>query len=160
DDVKSTDAELVATGAESLRREDATTHILTIGINAYAKNPFFKNLVLAETDAETFTKDIGSRQKALGRRTDIIEPLYSEAAKKENVLAALRKLAGQVKPEDSVVVYFSGHGKATRDGRFYLIPTDIGYPTLDEVLQHSISDVELEQVFRSIDAGQILLIID
>src|SRR5262249_60773293 len=114
--------------------------------------------VLAQTEPEIFTKDIGRRQKAVGRRTEIIEPLYSEAAKKENILAALRKLAGQVKPEDSVVVYFSGHGKATRDGRFYLIPTDIGYQTLDEVLQHSILDVELEKVFRSMDAGQILLI--
>ena len=160
DDVKSTDAELVATGMESLRRADATTHILAIGINNYAGNPYFKNLRFAETDAEAFSKEMSSRQKALGRQTDLIEPLYSEAANKENILAALQKLASQVKPEDSVVIYFSGHGKATRDGRFYLIPTDIGYQTLDEVLQHSILDVELEKVFRSMDAGQILLIID
>ena len=158
--MKSTDAELVATGAESLRRQDATTHFLTIGINLYGKNPFFKNLIFAETDAETFSGEIGSRQKALGRQIDIIDPLYSETATKENILAALNKLAGEVKPEDSVVIYFSGHGKATKDGHFYLIPTDIGYPTLAEVLQHSISDLELEKVFRSIDAGQILLIID
>ena len=122
--------------------------------------PYFKNLVFAEKDAEIFSKEIASRQKALGQQTDVIEPLYSEAAQKETIVAALKKLAGQVKPEDSVVIFFSGHGKATKDGRFYLIPTDIGYQTMDEILQHSISDLELEEIFRSMDAGQILLIID
>jgi uncharacterized caspase-like protein len=71
-------------------------------------------------------------------------------------------------PEDGVIVYFSGHGTAQKD-RFYLIPHDIGYMGqqtkvndrgVENILAHSISDVELEEAFRGIDAGEIMLIID
>jgi uncharacterized caspase-like protein len=54
--------------------------------------------------------------------------------------------------------------------RFYLVPYDLGYQgpilercdqkLLDQVAQHSISDLELESVFEKIDAGQVLLVID
>lgn len=160
DNVKSQDAELVVTGAESLRRT-SVTHILTIGINEYAENPSFKDLTYAEKDAETFSQDIASKQKLIsGRQTDVIPPIYSEEATKEKILAALGGLAGKVNPEDSMVIFYSGHGKATNDGRFYLIPHDVGYKTQREILQHSISDLELEEIFRGMDAEQILLIID
>jgi uncharacterized caspase-like protein len=71
-------------------------------------------------------------------------------------------------PEDAVIVYFAGHGTAEQN-RFYLIPHDLGYTgartELDEtglktVLEHSISDRELEQAFEKVDTGQLLLVID
>jgi hypothetical protein len=67
-----------------------------------------------------------------------------------------------------VVVYFSGHGKADGD-HFYLIPQDLVYigprdqlttERLRQILAHSISDMELEDALRVIDAGQIFMIID
>ena len=53
--------------------------------------------------------------------------------------------------------------------RFYLIPHDLGYSgpraELDEtglatVISHSVSDVELEEALRPVDADQLLLIVD
>src|SRR5207249_11770463 len=91
------------------------------------------------------------------------------------------QLAGRVKPEDAVVVYFAGHGtvgsclsattrQVNAKDRFYLVPHDLGYKEeipercqqkmLDEVAHHSISDEELTKAFEGIDAGQILLVID
>ena len=55
-----------------------------------------------------------------------ISTLLDEKATKENILTELKKLTAAVQPEDGVVVYFSGHGKADGD-RFYLIPHDLGY---------------------------------
>ena len=159
DNIKSPDASLDLSGAESLRRP-RTTHIVAIGINEYAENPFFKDLSYAERDAKTVSDDLAAKQKALGQKVNVVPPLYSGEATKEKILAALKSLAGRVEPEDSVVVYYSGHGKATNDGRFYIIPHDVGYPTRPEVFQHSISEVDLEEAFRPLDAGQVLLIID
>jgi uncharacterized caspase-like protein len=51
----------------------------------------------------------------------------------------------------------------------YIIPHDIGFPgrpgqldaaALTTILQHSISDLELEQAFEKIDAGHLIMIID
>ena len=65
-----------------------------------------------------------------------------------------------------VIIYFASHGKAQQD-RFYVIPYDIGLPdTLEQldaailkaILQHSISDLELEHAFEHIDAGHLIMI--
>ena len=100
-------------------------------------------------------------------RTEIIS-LHDTQATKANILRALTDLAGRVKPEDAVVVYYAGHGTAQQN-QFYLIPHDLGYQGprnsinaagLASVLTHSVSDRELERAFETIDAGKLLLVID
>jgi uncharacterized caspase-like protein len=111
-------------------------------------------------------------------------PLINENATKANILAALRKLSGtqeaptlkataldslkRAQPEDTVIIYFAGHGTAQAQ-RFYLIPHDLGYEGdrtklteagLKSILAHSISDLEIEQSVEGIDAAHMLLIID
>jgi hypothetical protein len=123
----------------------------------------------------------------LGRYHPIeIISLLNEEATKENILLALRLLAGTAKdplpknapadllkiqaaqPEDAVIFYFSGHGTA-KDDRFYLIPNDIGYQGLRSelneaglatILSHSVSDLELEEALKPLDVDQLLLVID
>src|SRR5262249_45556768 len=70
-------------------------------------------------------------------------------------------------PEDTVVVYFAGHGAAVGD-RFHLIPSDLIYTgtrenaqsALPELLAPSISDLDLERAFEPIDARHLALVID
>jgi uncharacterized caspase-like protein len=126
------------------------------------------------------------QQERLGRYKPIITiPLTNAEATKRNILWALARLAGSseplppgapkvlaniapTQPEDAVVVYFSGHGKAFND-RFYLIPHDIGYmgaydkvdaAGLITILSHSISDEELVEALQPMDVDQLLVIID
>jgi WD40 repeat protein/uncharacterized caspase-like protein len=166
DGIKSGDAGLTLTGADSLRRA-STLYVLAVGVGQYANSHY--NLNYAAKDAKAFAAEVRSQQKKLTRfeRVEVIE-LLDQAGKKTNILAELKKLAGKVQPEDVVVVYFSGHGAAEKD-RFYLIPHDIGYlgsrrdldpDGLQTILIHSISDLELEEAFRHIDAAQLLLVID
>src|SRR6185295_19895710 len=85
-------------------------------------------------------------------------------------------------PDDLVVLYIASHGYADPDGTFYIIPSDIGEPAgiserlLDrclknaeqspdcnsamEFLRRSVSSDELTQWLRTIDAGQMVLILD
>ena len=110
--------------------------------------------------------------------------LLDEEATRENIMFALARLSGapaaapaglppalasltRANPEDTVVIYFAGHGLGTVD-RFHLIPTDLRYSgsrdavssALPAILANAISDRDLEQVLEPLDARHILLVID
>ncbi|MDQ3174670.1 MAG: caspase family protein, partial [Acidobacteriota bacterium] len=65
-------------------------------------------------------------------------------------------------------IYFAGHGTA-QGQHFYLLPHDLGYAGertrldaagLQIILEHSISDEELERAVEGIDADKLLMVID
>jgi len=184
DNVKSSDATLAVTGADSLQRA-ATLHLLAIGVNQYANSGY--NLKYAAADARAFADEVERQQKKLGSYGQIeVTILLDSEATKANLLYALKRLAGSAdaqapqgappaldkikasEPEDAVVVFYAGHGTAQQQ-RFYLIPHDLGYSggrtELDEtglktILLHSVSDLDLEQACEGIDAGHMLMVID
>jgi WD40 repeat protein/uncharacterized caspase-like protein len=186
DNVKSKDAQLPLTGSDSLKRA-GTAYIIAIGVNEYA-NPQY-NLKYAVADAQSFGEEVRLRQTQLGQFAHIeVLPLINENATKANILAALGRLSGsspgapapptlkanpldrfhRAEPEDTVIIYFAGHGTA-QSQRFYLIPQDLGYTGertklneqgLQTILSHSISDVDLEAAVEDLDAGHLLLVID
>ncbi|HEY4490387.1 MAG TPA: caspase family protein, partial [Acidobacteriota bacterium] len=165
DNVKSPDAEMKVNGAESLRRA-GTAYVLSIGVNEYENSDF--NLKYAVSDARAFSENLSQAQTKLGKfgKVELIH-MFDREATKPNIVAALQKLAG-AEPEDAIFLYFAGHG--TTDGsRFYMVPHDLGYhnprsnlndSAMRSIMNHSISDVELEELFEKIGAGQTLLVID
>jgi WD40 repeat protein len=183
DNVKSKDAELSLTGADSLKRP-GTAYILAIGVNAYS-NPQY-NLKYAVADATAFGEEVRHQQQQIAKYEHVeVAPLLDQEATKINILRALKRLAGTestatpdapaaleklkaTQPEDAVFIYFAGHGTA-QGQRFYLLPHDLGYAgertTLDAgglqlILEHGISDEELERAVEGIDADKFLMVID
>ncbi len=166
DNVKSADATLKIEGASSLRRA-GTTRVLAVGVNSYA-NPAY-NLRYAVADARAFSAEVSNQQKKLRRGASVeVTTLLDREATRAGILRALSALADKTQPEDTVIVYFAGHGTA-QGNRFYLIPHDLGYTGpretveaagLQTIVEHSISDEELERAFERLDAGQLLLVID
>jgi WD40 repeat protein len=184
DNIKSTDATLSLVGDEKLKRK-GTAYILIAGVNQYANAEY--NLRYAVADAEDFGAELQRAQSRLGNFADIeVIPLFDDKATKANLMLALSRLVEssdnlcssadraleEIKPahpEDAVIIYFAGYGTAPKDGRFYLIPHDLGYSgqrtkldraSLQSILDHSISDRELEKALEAIDASQFLLVID
>ncbi len=183
DNVKSKDASLLLTGADSLKRA-GTAWVIAIGVNEYANSQY--NLKYAVADAQSFASEVSREQAPIGRFDHVeVIPLLNEQATKENILGALQRLTGtdtaqptlkagpldklkRAEPEDAVIIYFAGHGTA-QGQRFYLIPHDLGYTgdrnSLDEaglksILSHSISDQELEDAVEGIAASSLLMVID
>ncbi len=183
DNVKSADSHLRLTGAASLRR-DGTAYLIAVGVGNY-ENPRF-NLDYSVADANAIAAQLKQQQESLGRYRPIeVISLLNEEATKSNILLALKLLGGldnrtlpkdspasllrikPAQPEDAVVFYFSGHGTAQGD-RFYLLPYDIGYQGprrldavgLQMIVEHSISDLELEESLKHVDVDQLLLVID
>jgi hypothetical protein len=166
DNVKSRDAMLILNGGERLRRK-GTAYVVAVGVNSYA-NPDY-NLRFAVADARAFGEEWRRQQLKLGRysRTQLIY-LFDKEATKAKILQSLTQLTTIVQPEDVVVIYFSGHGTA-QQSQFFLIPHDLGYQGnrqkldftgLQTVLQHSISDRDLERALEKMDGGQVVLVID
>ena len=182
DNVKSKDAPLVFNGADTLKRK-GTAYIIAVGVNEYENSQY--NLKYAKADAQSFGDEMRRRQTQLAgfERVEVIQ-LLDQDATKANILAAIKRLAGEAgppslkagpldglkraEPEDTVVIYFAGHGTAQAQ-RFYLIPHDLGYTGertklteqgLKTIIAHSISDIELETAVENLDAGHLLLIID
>jgi WD40 repeat protein/uncharacterized caspase-like protein len=182
DNVKSKDANLLLTGADSLKRA-GTAWVIAVGVNDYANAQY--NLKYAVADAQSFAAEVTHEQAPIGRFDHVeVVDLFNDQANKGNILAALHRLAGsdtpptlkagpfdklkRAEPEDAVIIYFAGHGTA-QGQRFYLIPNDLGYTgdrnALDEaglksILAHSISDQELEDAVESIAASSLLMVID
>jgi hypothetical protein len=166
DNIKSSDAELVVSGADSLKRQ-GTAYLLAIGVNIYANEQY--NLKYAVADADDFAAEVRRQQESLKRYAKVeVISLLDVQATKANITQKLSELAKQVQPEDAVIVFFAGHGTA-QGNQFYLIPHDLGYDgprdnlseaALQLILSQSVSDRDLEKSFEGIDAGQLLLVID
>jgi WD40 repeat protein len=183
DNVKSKDADLSVSGEASLKRP-GTAYILAIGVNGYSNTQY--NLKYAVADATAFGAEVQNAQRQLANYKNLeVAPLLNEQATKANILRALRRLAGtedastgdlpptleklqRTQPEDAVFIYFAGHGTA-QGQRFYLLPHDLGYQgertALDAagiqmILEHSVSDEELERAVEGIDADKFLMVID
>ena len=196
DNVKSEDAELTAQGDKGLERK-GILYVLAVGVDKYANANY--DLSYAVTDATAFGRALKEEQEQnlppeLRRyaRVEVIS-LFDQNATKANILLALKRLAGvdtsqlpanhllerakATGPEDAVIVYFAGHGKAVLQtgqnilstGEFYLIPHDMGYrgervplagEALEEVKRSSVSDRELQNALEAMDVRQLILIVD
>jgi uncharacterized caspase-like protein len=183
DNVKSRDATLIVIGANSLKRP-GTAYVLAIGINTYSNQQY--NLKYAVADATAFGDAVQRAQQQMANYERVeVASLVDEQATRANILKALRLLAGTgtnvaadapaapqklkaTQPEDVVFIYFARHETA-HGQRFYLLPHDLGYAgernALDTagfqmILEHGVSDEELELAVEGIDADKLLMVID
>lgn len=96
----------LSTPAEgALPRGNGRLRILAIGVND-AGDPFFPKLKWAESDARALAGALGRQTERAPDRRVLLGP----EATRDAVRAALAKLAREARPEDDVVIYFSGHG--------------------------------------------------
>ncbi len=166
--VKSGDATIVVDGADSLKRK-GVIYIVAIGINEYA-NPDY-TLRYAVADAEDFAAEVKRQQAELNNYDRVeLRSLKDRQATKANILKAIVDVAATIQPEDVVMIYFAGHGTAQQHC-FYLLPHDLGYmgsrdridrdqTGMQTLLEHGISDEELQRAVEGIDAGQLVMVMD
>ncbi|MBL7798627.1 MAG: caspase family protein [Saprospiraceae bacterium] len=90
----------------------------------------------------------------------------SRPANKENIRAAFDSIAGTARPEDVLVVYFSGHGVtfgAQENEQFYYLTKDVSSGDLTDPVvrtRYTISTNELTRWLNSIAAQKQVMILD
>jgi uncharacterized caspase-like protein len=164
-------------------------YVITIGVNDY-ENPKWK-LGFAVKDALDLSGALGSIE---GYKV-VSVPLVSgqkdgapfDQATKQDIADALALLGGheehrerlrgaigsdadqlrKATPDDLVILGFSGHGYADKQGRFYLLPSNSGKEAPSEsgtddaaILSKFVSSEELSQWLKDVDAGELAMIID
>ena len=136
------------------------------------------DLKYAVSDARDFAEQIARQQTALANYDAIKTTwLLDTDATAENLRAVLARLAGRpgalspaqtpllknvdrAHPEDTIFIYFAGHGAAVA-GRFYLLTHDFavdGRGAVDPA--HAVSDEDLGALLADIDVGRVVLVID
>lgn len=172
------------------RQPHSRAFVVAIGVNAY-NNAQWNDLEFAVNDAQRSASILMDRLRATGDFAQVVAvPLVSEAggpanATKPMIRAAFDVLAGKRRdpllnsvpgaeqlaaatPDDTVFVFFSGHGKTATDGggrrEHHLITSDTeeGQSKVpsEGPGRRSISSDELSQWMRLIDAGVIAMVID
>ncbi len=127
--------------------------VLAIGIDSYLSWPRLK----------TATNDAKALKSVLLERyyvdpSHVIE-LYDENATRKNILGTLRDLSRKVKPEDSLLIFYAGHGHVdsiTKKGSW--IPVESG--TDDPSAWISNQDVKDYLNIDAIKAKHVLLVSD
>lgn len=127
--------------------------LLAIGINNYRNWPQLATSVSdAKSLANVLLEDYYFKEKCL------IE-LYNEDATRSAVLRKMAYLSKQLQPEDSLVIFFSGHGyinPTTKKGSWIPVDGDAINP------RHWISNDEIIKMIQpdSIKAKHVLVIVD
>ena len=109
-------------------------------------------------DLATPLKDVREMEAVLKNRYGFkVDMLLEGAATREGIYKALRHLASSTKPEDSVLIYYAGHGDLDRqynDG--WWIPVDAagGKPTT------YFDNMQVQKAMKNMAARHVLLISD
>ncbi|MGE0007683.1 MAG: caspase family protein [Parvibaculaceae bacterium] len=161
-------------------------YVITVGVNDYDNRALRLNFAVADAEAiraalqgiqgydfvpVVLTSDY-ARKEGNKKISEV------DHASKANIRAVLNLLAGKgeterrrlrqeigpivdtlvkATPDDMVVLAFSGHGH-TRQGRFYILPSDSGKNLTN--LGKLISSEELAAWLRDVDAGEMVMIVD
>ncbi|MCE1225571.1 MAG: SUMF1/EgtB/PvdO family nonheme iron enzyme [Geobacteraceae bacterium] len=127
--------------------------LVTIGINYYLNWPRLKTAV---NDAKAVKETLLKRYHLDPAR--VVE-LTDEKATRKNILAAFRDLARKVKPDDSLLVYYAGHGHIDSiTGKGSWIPVESG--TDDPSAWISNRDITDYRNINAIKARHVLLVSD
>ena len=128
--------------------------VLAIGIAAY-KDPNLK-LYFGASDARAVVQRL--KEKSTPFPYQKVEPwiLADRKATRSAILEGFAWLQKEMKPNDSVCVFYSGHGERGPNGGLYLLPADVD---LKELEKTGISGEQLKAALVGLP-GQVLLILD
>ena len=135
----------------------ATGHAIVIGVANYRKVSGLPEAVL--NDARDVAAVLRSNAYC-GYESRNVHVLLDGEATLERIRAALASVAKTSRPEDSVVIFFSGHGALLGDPvdpESALLPVDCDGRTLDGT---SLSEAEFSSALRGFAAKRLLVLID
>ena len=132
-------------------------HALVIGIANYPKISPLPATILNDA------RDLGSLltdPRICGYPPSQVTALLDQEATGAGIRTALAALAAHTGPNDTAIVFFSGHGvQATRDGilRQYILPYDSDLANLEHT---AIAGDEMTELLNTISAGRLLVLFD
>lgn len=128
-------------------------YLFAVGIDQYHH---FRKLSNAVKDAKDFI-DVLTQRYGFSKEKVFLFTLFDDQANKENIYSVFEELIGKVRENDSLVIYYSGHGH-------YIPSTDLGYwipveAKPGKTVQY-LDNLNIINFIRSIKSKHTLLISD
>ncbi len=130
-------------------------HALVIGIGNYQHEPRM-NVPITAADAHAVAEVLQDTQHC-GYPAEQVTLLSKGGATRSTILAALDKLA-QTSTDDTVLLFYCGHGDYASDGNYTLTTHDTQWKNQRVVPGTAISQAELLGKLRAVPASRVLLI--
>jgi uncharacterized caspase-like protein len=131
---------------------------LLIGVGTYQYEPRI-NVPVTAADAKAVAKIL--RDPAFcGYPDEQVEPVCNGAASREGIIAALDSLAGSAGEDDTVFLFFCGHGDYGDDGDYYLTTHDTRLKDRKVVSGSGLRQSEFIEKVRAIKAKRFLLVVN
>jgi hypothetical protein len=131
-------------------------HIMAVGINEYKNSAL--NLNFGTPDARAVMENFVKTHTGIYHKSVSYE-LFDQNASKAAIYAKLEELA-KTPIQDTVVIYFAGHGDTVRDN-WYFVPHDLTDPYDEASMEkNGVSSSLLQLYIARIGARRILVMID
>jgi uncharacterized caspase-like protein len=135
-------------------------YVVAIGIDHYANWPILSTAV---SDATGFSQLLTSK---FGFE-NVVQPLTEKDATRDAINQLMDVLRDRLKVEDSLVIFFAGHG-TTRTDKIgdqtrsvgFIVPVDARAPGVNEHWSDYLNVEELLRTISGLPAGHILVILD
>lgn len=126
-------------------------HLFVVGINAYQHVARLDNAV---RDAKAFRDVLLDRYRF---EADHVTELYDGDATRKNISKKLWDLPNKIKGEDSLIIFFSGHGHYEKErGQGYWVPVDAAFQEEFDYISYNL----ILETIKVTSARHILLIVD
>ncbi len=129
---------------------------LLIGIAQYQNPDLLQTLTGPPNDCRRLREILSQR---FGFSDEEIQLLQDSEATRNGILSALQTLQSTAQPDDTVVIYYSGHALQNKPREEYLLPYDTELVSSNQ-LANSIGAEELHSLLNSIPARNKTVILD
>lgn len=131
-------------------------HALVVGVGTHCFAPHI-NVPVTVRDAEAVA-DVLRDPKSCGYLNDRVHVLTEAGATRTGILRELADLAANAAVDDTVIVFFAGHGALGTDGEYYLLGHDVQLDGSRVKAGTGLNEGELLDALRKIKAKRMLLI--
>jgi WD40 repeat protein len=165
--IDTTKIEGFRTGYDGVRSDTthSTLHVQIVGVGNYNfASTGFKALpssVSGANEIEKFFAQQKANQTKPYQDIKVWPSLYDQEATREKIRQRLDEMAKEVKEDDVVFLFFSGHGIVPAGQEmFYFAPIDIRGPNFQDQRETGLNTAMLTDAVRNLPARRVVLIID
>ncbi len=130
---------------------------LVVGVGQYQDQQW--NIPVSANDATAVAQSLTDSDVCAYPESQV-ELLCNEKTTQAGVVNALRRLRDTAKPDDSVLIFFCGHGALGDDGLYYLGTHDAQFKNTRIKAKTGLSAPDLMTLLRGIEAKKLLLILN
>ncbi|HNN84115.1 MAG TPA: caspase family protein [Accumulibacter sp.] len=134
-------------------------HVLAVGVTRYRDQALAKGVAFAADDAKAVAAAFQRGGQGVYQPGVVRVLSDAEAASKEAILAAGRKIADEVRAHDAFVLYLAGHGR-TVEGDYYYVPAQVVFRNQEQFRNDALGGEALRALLASIPASKLLVLLD